>query len=319
LPRDKTGQKNNAYSWLEYFCETAVFEEDGLVVYRVPSPPAVNIPERVESIQKRIDAARDGDCLEVSPGVYKENIDFKGKAIILRSLKGPKVTVITGGKTGSAVIFDSGEGPGSVLEGFTVCNGSGTVLPGDDSEKSLKSNGGGIICVNSSPSIINNIIRNNNADNGGGICCMENSSPVIKGNIIKYNKAAKGGGIRCSLFSSPRVEKNKIFGNRALRLGGGVYWREGSYPFILNNEISYNISGEKGGGLFGFFYFENTMVSRDVVIRDCVIRHNYSPFGPSMAFEGMPSRVSIENCEITKGLKGVSDQGKFVIWTDAPR
>ena len=79
----------------------------------------------------------------VTPGRYKGCIDFKGKRITVKSKDGPKVTIIDGDKKGSVVVFNSGEDNRSMLEGFTIHNGTGTVLPGDDPQRSLKTNGGG--------------------------------------------------------------------------------------------------------------------------------------------------------------------------------
>ena len=52
-----------------------------------------------------------------------ENVDFVGKAITLKSEKGPEVTTIDGNEAGSVVLFKSGEGRDSVLCGFTLNNG----------------------------------------------------------------------------------------------------------------------------------------------------------------------------------------------------
>ena len=73
-----------------------------------------------------------------------EKIDFIGKSITVTSSDGPNVTIIDGGypvhpDLGSAVLFRSQEDPDSVLEGFTLTNGSGH--PGSSYA------GGGICCT----------------------------------------------------------------------------------------------------------------------------------------------------------------------------
>jgi hypothetical protein len=75
------------------------------------------------TIQEGIDAARDGDRVLVAPGVYVERIDFLGKAIAVMASEGPAVTSI--GKkfpvgTAVGVVFENGEGPDSVIDGFTI-------------------------------------------------------------------------------------------------------------------------------------------------------------------------------------------------------
>jgi hypothetical protein len=321
LPKDANGAVPHEYSWLKEFCELVVYPDDNIFVYRIPLSDEVKlykkmiyVPKNYPSIQQGIDAAGDGDTLLVDPGKYKGCIDFRGKRITVRSKDGPKTTIVDGGSKGSVVVFNSGEDERSILEGFTICNGRGTPLAGDDPQKSVKTNGGGIICVASSPQIINNIIENNTAENGGGICCLEGSSPLIKNNIITRNKASKGAGIRCSIYSSPIITANKIFNNGASRLGGGIYWRLGSYPVIKNNIIVNNSAGENGGGLFGSSYVGKTTGQADVIINYCFIKDNNSPVGPSIALGGSVSKVIINHCRIKKD--GISDPEKTMIWLD---
>jgi hypothetical protein len=86
------------------------------------------VPDDFPTIQAAIDAAEDRDQIWVAPGVYLENIDFKGKAIHVRSLSpnDPAVvstTIIDGQQLGSVVTFRTGENPDSVLNGFMIRNG----------------------------------------------------------------------------------------------------------------------------------------------------------------------------------------------------
>jgi len=80
------------------------------------------------SIQAAIDAAVSGqDEVVVSPGTYLENINFMGKAVTVRSTSGdPADTIIDGGGNGTVVTCDSGETSTTVLDGFTITNGSAT-------------------------------------------------------------------------------------------------------------------------------------------------------------------------------------------------
>ena len=94
----------------------------------------IYVPNNYLTIQDAIDAATNGDTIIVRPGTYVENIDFLGKEITLISEQGPEVTIIDGGKPsnpdyGSVVTFINGESPNTILEGFTITNGTGRLRP----------------------------------------------------------------------------------------------------------------------------------------------------------------------------------------------
>ena len=61
----------------------------------------IHVPANEPTIQAAIDAAHNGDRVEVSPGVYTENVDFLGKAITVASTSGATRTVIDGGASGT--------------------------------------------------------------------------------------------------------------------------------------------------------------------------------------------------------------------------
>jgi hypothetical protein len=88
-----------------------------------------------------------GDTIIVRPNTYVENIDFLGKATILKSEQRPEVMVIDEDQTGNAAKFINGEGTDVVIEGFTLTNVKGDL-------------GGGILCDGSSSLIIQNNSEN---------------------------------------------------------------------------------------------------------------------------------------------------------------
>ena len=179
------------------------------------------------SIRAAINDASDGHTILVHDGTYVENINFIGKAITVISENGAGNTIIDGNASGSGISFTLGEGVDSVLDGFTIRNGSET-------------SGGGLRCYNSSPSIINCIIIENTADYlmGGGIYCY-NSSPTITNCIIARNMSTNsngrgGGGIGCYAGSSPTITNCTVYGNTAAIQGGGIT-STGSHPTVLNS------------------------------------------------------------------------------------
>ncbi|MCZ6493803.1 MAG: hypothetical protein O6933_06960 [Planctomycetota bacterium] len=123
------------------------------------------------TIQAAIDAAMDGDEVEVHPGIYNETINLLGKAITVRSSDGPDVTIIdaTGLGQVSVVTCNSGEGPDTVLDGFTVTGGTGS----------------GMANVGSSPSVANCIfIWNLTYGDGGGMYNLNSSNPTVTNCIL---------------------------------------------------------------------------------------------------------------------------------------
>lgn len=230
------------------------------------------VPGQYATIQAAIDASVGGDSVLVAPGTYYENIDFLGKAITVRSSDGPEVTILEGVAMHlSVVTFRGPEGNDCILEGFTVQGGQGTCfsVPGAGNY----SFGGGIFCDSgASPTIANNIIRNNttlsvcaNARRwGGGIGLRGSSNAIIVGNVITGNAAeggpsselsCRGGGIHIGAGSTAQILDNVITGNsagspNAPSYGGGLSC-VASPAIIDGNTITAN-TAERGGGVHCF-------------------------------------------------------------------
>ena len=224
----------------------------GIVLLMAPCTWAktIHVPADSATIQTGIDGATDGDTVLVADGVYtgegNKNIDFLGRAIVVRSQNGPEVTIIDCQGDGRGFYFHSGEGLNSRLEGFTIKRGNASY-------------GGGINCsYDTSPSITNCSILGNIAYSGGGISC-EDSSPTITSCYVSGNTAhasdhgeALGGGIHI-FYASPTIINCTITGNRASvsppwqgwAVGGGIYC-DGSAT-IINCTISGNSAVYIGG------------------------------------------------------------------------
>jgi len=218
-----------------------------IVCLVVPIPAfssTIVVPDDYATIQAAIDQSANGDTIIVKPGVYVENIDFIGKAITLESEMGAVVTKIDGNQTGSVVVFQKGENVDSILDGFTLTNGNGTLIP-----PSLSEYGGGICCYNSSsPMILNNIITGNNADFGGGIYA-EFSSPSISGNRITQNTTTgEGAAILCYYSDDIVIDDNVINRNSTSEWGAGVELIHSTSITIVGNIITENVAVNNGSG-----------------------------------------------------------------------
>lgn len=123
------------------------------------------------------------------------------------------------------------------------CNGFGIVCNGFGSDawilanKIMRNAGGGIDCVESSPTISNNIIDNNSA---WGIHIIGNegtpAEPTVDDNVISNTGYQQGGvGIQIDLYAEPRVFANDIYINEV-----GIFIMPPAQPSIHNNNINYN-------------------------------------------------------------------------------
>jgi len=232
-----------------------------------------------DTIQEGINAASDGDTVIVYAGTYtgagNRDIDFGGKAIIVRSTDPDNWSVVT-----DTVIdcegslsdpnrhrgfhFYNNENLFSVVAGLTIKNGYAP----DDGVWYV---GGAIFCDGSSPTITNCIITDNSAidpanagyGDGGGITCYDGASPLIANCIIKSNEAHCGGGVSCwswdSMESNPIITGCVIANNTAYHVGtddgvGGGISCWGSYsaycsPLIVNCTFNNNQAYNDGGGI----------------------------------------------------------------------
>jgi len=129
--------------------------------------------ETYTTIQSAIDASSNGDVIIVRDGTYtgtgNRDIDFKGKAIHVKSEHGPnRCTVDAWGMWDDypfrGFVFWSGEGPDSILEGFTVTGGA-------------SQHGAGVECYRSSPIIVGNVFTENTCFFCGGECMSDTDRP----------------------------------------------------------------------------------------------------------------------------------------------
>jgi len=185
----------------------------------------INVPADQPTIQAGIDGASDGDTVLVAPGTYRENINFKGKAITVKSTSGRASTTIEAASAGSVVTFNSGESLNSVLNGFTLRNGGSP-------------EGGGVLVSSASPTITYNRMIHNSASGPGGGIAIVLGSPVIKNNRIINNFGFEGGAISVRGASTAKIIGNEIHNNLATAGGGGGIALDGAgAPLIQNNQL----------------------------------------------------------------------------------
>ena len=214
----------------------------------------IQVPGDHSTIQSAIDAATPGDEVLVAPGSYNESIDFKGKAIALRSSGGAGVTVIDGSSLNQSVVrCVSGEGPDTVLQGFTIRGGNAL-------------NGGGMLNIGSNPTVIDCIFRENTAGDRGGGMHNDQANPKIDGCLFVDNFATEMGGGMYNQRSSPTIVRSEFRTNFSNK-GGGMRNYIDSHPTVTDCIFSHNTAGSEGGGM------DNRKNSNPVVTR-CVFVGN---------------------------------------------
>lgn len=284
-----------------------------------PNTSLIRVPADYPTIQSAIDAAKSNDSILVSPGRYLENINFNGKSIKVRSTEGISNTVIDGDGKGSTVTFNNGESETTILDGFTIINGSKSgVLCDSNSSPTLRnlritSNhstyGGGIGCLNNSSPFINNVtLIGNNAHYGGGIFCWNNSSPHLRNVRISGNFATDGGGLSCSSSSNPLLESVLIVQNSAA-YGGGVEILFSSSPIFKNVTIANNSSALSLGGIY-------CNVSLDPILINSIVWNN--PLA-AVYFETInsPNSITVSYSDIEGGRSGIKDNNHGTVnWLD---
>jgi len=248
----------------------------------------MSVPGDYSTIQEAINAALEGDRIEVEPGTYHENLDFSGKAITVTGYYGPEYTTIDGGQAGSVVSFASGEGLDSILQGFSIINGTGTLGQWGVAF------GGGLFCLGASPTLRDLRISANIANMGGGIYLRE-SSPWIESCEVMRNDTYKGAGIYCYLNSSPTILNTFVYENVAQYSGGGICCWKSSSPNIYSSTIVRNRSSA-GGGLY-------ITIDSAPIVANCILYLNTAYEGPQiyLGSRNFPSHLDINYCDAQGG------------------
>lgn len=229
------------------------------------------VPGDHPSIQAAIDAAAAHDIVLVAPGVYRECLQLRGRALVLASAQGPARTVVDAGGACRALTIDRGEGRDSRVEGFTLRGGRDPQTAGgvhiDSAAPTLRGNviehnqggrlGHGLSLVASSALLQDNLVRANasvdglhGAGGGGGIGVHGEGAAELRGNRIVDNRSAlsAGGGLLLVNTGAVRVIANHIEGNRARLAGAGIAVLGRSRARIEQNLIVANVLDEPGFG-----------------------------------------------------------------------
>lgn len=228
----------------------------GVIRYVVPGGTGDCSQVSPCALQTAVNASTDDDEVRVSAGTY-----FTG-SVVLSVTK--TITVVGGYDSSNWSAEPNPQLNASILDGQNskqVIRIEGVVSPtiqGFVIENGRFETGAGIFNQSGGATILNNVIRNNNAVGaggaGGGI--YDSGSAIVENNIIHNNSASQaGGGIFINNAASngnTTIRFNQIYSNSTTSLGGGILMQFSNRAFIEGNEIYNNQAADSGGGFITF-------------------------------------------------------------------
>ncbi|MEE2681596.1 MAG: hypothetical protein VX641_04410 [Planctomycetota bacterium] len=224
----------------------------------------ITVPGDFDTIQEAIDAAANGDDIQVGPGTWTADgesiIDFQGKNLRIYSLEGPATTILDGqsasGRRCRAALCDGGLGSTVTLQGFTIvnCRAPHYDWNGNGQEDFWEYFGGAIWCRGgSSPTIFDCRFVNCTSEYGGAICNWDEAgnanNPRIELCTFENNSAGFGvGGAIYSNASTPWINRCTFIGNTA-QSGGAIMNYEAGFSVVTRSDFIDN-RADRGGAVF---------------------------------------------------------------------
>ena len=251
-------------------------------------------------IQEAINAASDGDVIEIAAGTYfpAATIDTLGKAVTLRGEVGKgnddvPTTVIDGQDSIRVLICFQGETSATTFESLVITRGNNSF-------------GGGMLVNGSNPTLTNCVFSSNSSSSGGGMYC-ELCSPKVVNCSFMNNSATSGGGGMRNYNSHPTLIDCSFAGNSAGSFGGGMDNISDSDPVLENCTFSGNTSSH-GGGLRN----EN---ESNTSLDNCLFMENLADFGGGIA--NQQSDTVLIGCTF-HGNQATSTGGGMDNWGSSP-
>lgn len=213
------------------------FDENGVIDACDTLPVVIHVPKTCSNLQAAISLAESGvHEIVVGPGTWTGMFDTLGKGCTIRSEFGPSRTVLDADGRPHVLSIRAGEGPATVIDGFTITGGSGDVY------------GGGMLVQNASPTIRNCTFIGNDSTYAGGGLRVSDGSPLIEQCIFESNASQYGGGVS-SWQGAPRFVACTFRENTSLSGGhGGGYSSWNSRPEFEGCLFESNASETGTGG-----------------------------------------------------------------------
>lgn len=204
------------------------------------------------SIQTAIDqpSTVDGDTVLVHPGTYHEFVDMLDKELALVGSGGSTVTTVDVSALSqpemSAIKIRNGQGPACRVEGLSFVGGNGTPVL-DPTFGTQVYGGGGLLAIDSSPTLVDCVFRDSTPQVGGGALVI-GGAPVFEGCTFAGNSTNSwGGGLSAAgaalTLRNTVVRDNKTWSGD----GGGVHLFGGSLV-LEDSTLIANLGGGAGRG-----------------------------------------------------------------------
>ena len=191
------------------------------------------------------------------------------------------------------VVIASGTDSSTVLDGVVIEGGK---AEGDRVDDNV---GGGMLCIDGSPAVVNCTFRNNEAE-GGGAMYNERSAPTLISCSIQGNEARFGAGV-ANVQSNPTLVNCLFVGNNAAETpnsaGGAMENRDGSAPTLINCTLGGN-TAVVGGAIFN--------ADSHPVVTNCILWQNLDAGGMNEAAQlhDEPGSMTQVNHSCIQGLTG---------------
>ncbi|MBT8485286.1 MAG: hypothetical protein HKO59_13450 [Phycisphaerales bacterium] len=264
-----------------------------------------HVPGDHASIQGAIDAATAGDHVVVAAGTYAEAIDLRGKAITVRSTAGAKYTTIDAtGANRSVVLCTSGEGPDTVLEGFTLTGGVGTLV-------GFRRQGGGMYNQGSAPTVVACIFRENtisawdfDIQGSGGGMYNESADPLVVDCVFEANALLgcsgwlNGGAGIYNDASSPTIVRCLFIDNYGNN-GSGLMAVSGSHPIVASCHFRRNVATYSGGGI-NLTEDSSAVVTNSIFVANTAF-HGAGLYGTESVFDLTNSTITANTADRVAG------------------
>jgi hypothetical protein len=208
-------------------------------------------------------------------------------------LSGDIATIGNNSDNSYSVITGSTTDPNTVIDGFTITDGSGT--------------GAGMYNLNGSPTVSNcNFVSNFATVGHGGGMYNETSSPTVV-NCKFFGNATSGSGGGMYNLDCNSMVINCLFSGNTGDYGGGMCNSTSCNPMVINCTFSGNTAHIQGGGIY------NNTGKPKPTLNNCILWNNMDsgPTDESAQISNSSSIIINYSCVLgwTGGLGGIGNIG----------